>query len=96
VDGTGLELKGLGRATIDMLLSGQVGECIFWSGPQTESPRITSKIGGAPMRHISNWWRGRFVENEPNAKLIFMNSINMHWTARSAHSAVDYLKEHHR
>jgi hypothetical protein len=45
---------------------------------------------------ISTWWNGAPYENEPGSALIFMNSVDRHWSARWAHTIVDYWKEHHR
>jgi hypothetical protein len=45
---------------------------------------------------MSTWWNGTPYENEPGSLLVFLNSVDRHWTARWAHTVFDYWKLHHR
>jgi len=47
-------------------------------------------------RLIRKWWEGELFENERSSMLIFLNHTRQHWTARAAHSSLDYILENHR
>lgn len=46
------------------------------------------------MSRVREWWNGEPYKNDPRSTVVFVNSVDRHWTSRAAHALTDFYLAH--